>query len=89
MPRWMLTCKDHAALASHCMDRKLSAWERINMKLHKWLCPPCEEIVNQFDTIRQACRSVHKEDQDVGEGSTKLSEEAREKLKAALKQHSK
>lgn len=85
MPRWMINCKEYAALASSCMDRKLSTWERINMKLHQWLCPPCHEVIDQFNTIRHACRSMQDENREQSENSEKLSDEARQKLKAMLR----
>ncbi len=86
MPRWMINCKEYAALASNCMDRKLSIWERISMKLHQWLCPPCQEVIDQFNTIRQACRSMLDENQEQSKNSDKLSDEARHRLKATLNQ---
>ena len=89
MSRWMINCKDHAALASSCMDRKLSTWERLSMKLHQWLCPPCGKVVDQFDAIRQACRLIADENQDRKEIPEKLSDDARQRLKATLKQHAK
>lgn len=87
MPRWKISCKDYAVLASNCMDRELSTWERISMKLHQWLCPPCHEVVDQFDTIRQACRFMLDENQKQSESAEKLSDEARQRLKTTLKQH--
>jgi hypothetical protein len=86
MPRWMINCREYAALASNCMDRKLSTLERISMKLHQWLCPPCHEVIDQFDTIRQACRSMLDENREQSENSDKLSEEARQRLKETLNQ---
>lgn len=86
MARWMINCRDYAVLASHCMDRRLSTWERISMKLHQWLCPPCHEVQVQFDAIRQACRWTIEEDRGPQPGDARLSDEARSRLKASLKQ---
>ena len=85
MARWMINCKDYVTLASHGMDRKLSCWERICMKLHQWLCPPCHEVQKQFNAIRQACRSMFEGGQDNQPCDANLSEEARRRLKQSLK----
>jgi hypothetical protein len=38
------------------MDRHLSLRDRILVRIHRWVCPPCNYIQKQFNTIRQACR---------------------------------
>jgi len=81
MGRWVISCKEHAELASFCQDRQLTMMERLAYKVHKYLCPPCDEVKKQFESIRQACRS-----EEYGCDDTKcvLPDDARERMKAEL-----
>ncbi len=56
MARWMINCQEHARLASESMDRSLSFWDRLSVKIHQWICPACKQLIDQFDAIRIACR---------------------------------
>ena len=58
MARWMINCKEHSKLVSENMDRKLSIWERVSVRLHQILCPPCDLFRKQLETIREACRTA-------------------------------
>lgn len=81
MAFWTINCKQYAQLVSERMDRHLSASSRLAIRLHEWLCPPCQRVAKQFFFLREACRYVPPEEElhDV------LSPEARERIKCALK----
>lgn len=89
MPRWMISCKDYSELVSECMDRPLSLWERISIKLHQMICPPCQVVDKQLNTIREACRWAPPEDKEIETGPQILPDEAKEKIRSALKNLSK
>jgi len=82
--RWMISCKEHSKLVCHSLDRPLSFWDRVLVKMHQWLCPACNQFTEQLGIIRQACR-------DAAPGMTaeeydacRLSKEASERIKSAL-----
>lgn len=83
MAGWMINCKEYAELSSQQMDRPLSVWDRISMKLHQMLCPPCALVQQQFNAMRDACRFAY-DDEDSDE-SRRLSKEACERMKAELR----
>ena len=86
MPRWMINCREFAVLVSQRMDRQLSFWDRALMLIHRLLCPPCHCIIDQFDAIRQACRwTSHQQAPPADQNGIGLSEEARARIKDAIK----
>jgi hypothetical protein len=87
MSRWMINCKDFARLMSERMDRPLSFRDRIVIRLHLLVCPPCQHIQTHFDAMRQACRWMPGNHRDDESDACRLPEEARSKIKAALKKH--
>lgn len=86
MAGWMLNCKQYAELTSQSMDRRLSWWDRLTMKLHQVLCPPCKHIQKQFATLRNACR-LSAVDDATGDGQ-RLPDEACERIKSVLRKAS-
>ena len=84
MAGWMINCKEYAELSSQRMDRPLSFWDRVSMKLHQILCPPCGVIQQQFRAMRSACRFSSGDDASADTGG--LSDEACDRMKAALRQ---
>lgn len=80
---WMITCKQYAQLVSERMERHLPARHRLALKLHDWICPPCQKVARQFGFLREACRYVPPEEgaqvQDV------LPPHACERIKCAMK----
>ena len=84
MARWMINCKEYAELVSGCMDRPLTFWERLSIRLHGLLCPPCNLVRQQFETIRRACRYADADNADLAGDSICLTEEARARIKAVL-----
>jgi anti-sigma factor RsiW len=83
---WRLTpdCKDITALLSQSLDRRLSARERIETKLHLYSCQACSRYISQIQFVRDAFRELENET-DAGKSKAVLSDEARDRIKAAIK----
>lgn len=56
MALWLINCEEYSRLSSQALDRPLSFWQRMHIRIHQWLCPPCSCVNQQFETIRKACR---------------------------------
>ncbi len=80
---WMINCKQYAELVSARMDRHVTTGNRLAIKLHEWLCPPCQRVAKQFTFLREACRYVPPEAESQVEDV--LPEEARERMRCALR----
>ena len=77
-------CKEIVKLITAAQDSKLSLYNRIIMKIHIRSCKPCENFLNQLKFLRRALHIY--DEKDSGENPTiKLSDEAREQIKKALK----
>lgn len=87
MPRWMINCKDVAALVSEGLDRPLSFWDKVNIKIHLMMCPPCHRVRAQLSSIREACRWIPDNDTDADSANCFLPDEARSIIKSAIKKH--
>lgn len=84
MAGWMINCKEYAEKVSRSLDCRLSFWDRMSIKIHQVLCPPCKHIRQQFNTIRNACQ-LRPADEFAGDDTDRrLSAEACERIKAAL-----
>ncbi|MGB7201121.1 MAG: zf-HC2 domain-containing protein [Pyrinomonadaceae bacterium] len=81
--RLLPDCKKIVALASQSLDRKLSMRERITMKLHLITCAGCLRFFKQSKFLSRAM-SEYYERCSVDESEINVSEEARERLKAAV-----
>jgi len=53
----MLTCKETARLVSEGLDRKLSLWTRMNLRLHLMMCGACSAYRRQVETLN---RVIHR-----------------------------
>jgi predicted anti-sigma-YlaC factor YlaD len=61
-----LTCKEATALISQALDRKLTAWERLILRLHLLVCDACSNFVKQSAFIRRALRRLSGGDEPRG-----------------------
>ena len=52
----MLTCKEATELMSQEQDRRLTASERVALRLHVWICAGCNNYRRQMDVLRAACQ---------------------------------
>lgn len=57
-----LTCKQATALVSQGLDRRLSRWERLTLRLHLLVCDACSHFAKQSAFIRRAMRRLAGED---------------------------
>ena len=53
-----LTCKEATELVSQRLDRRLSLWERVKLRLHLLICDACTNFVRQSAFIRRAVRRL-------------------------------
>jgi hypothetical protein len=86
---WLLrklpTCQQTVEKISLSMDRKLSLRERIDLRLHIWICAWCQWYMEQLDTIRETARAKGAQSPDLDSTSTPaLSSEARERIRRKL-----
>jgi predicted anti-sigma-YlaC factor YlaD len=58
----MLNCKEASALMSQALDRRLSLWERANLRLHLLVCEGCRRFERQMALLRTACRRLFDEE---------------------------
>ena len=52
----MLTCKETARLVSEGLDRKLSLWQRMNLRLHLMMCGACSAYRRQVESLNRIVR---------------------------------
>ena len=87
---WLLrklpTCQQTVEKISQSMERKLTMRERLNLKLHLWICAWCQWYLEHLHVIRDAARAKGTESpNDLNSTSTPaLSSEARERIKRKL-----
>lgn len=80
----MLTCKEVSTLVSESLDRKLPLAQRMSVRLHLMMCSMCRAYQKQTLILRRAARAYARR-----APSEHLSEEARQRIKKALKIESK
>jgi hypothetical protein len=80
----MFSCKDTVHLASESLDRDLPLRQRLALRIHWFMCPPCARMRRRLLFLRDAARRLEDE-ADRGDGEQAgLSPEARERIKRAL-----
>lgn len=50
----MINCKEASRLASQQLERPLSIWERVQLKVHVAYCTGCRRMEKQFRFLRSA-----------------------------------
>ena len=86
---WLLrklpTCQQTVEKISQSMERQLTLRERIDLKLHLWICAWCQWYLEHLNLIRDAARAKGCESPDLDSTSTSaLSSEARERIRRKL-----
>lgn len=86
---WLLrtlpTCQQTVETISQSMERKLTMRERINLKIHLWICAWCQWYFEHLQIIRETARAKGAESLDLSSDSgPALSSEARERIKQKL-----
>lgn len=79
----MLSCKDTTRLVSDSQERKLSLRERLNMRMHLWMCVNCRRFERQMHFMRKALHLLGRRAESDTDG-IELSAEARERIRKAL-----
>ena len=81
----MLTCKNTSRLISEGQERQLKLKERINLRLHIWMCNNCRRFEQQIVTMRKI---MHREwSQDTLPTNKQLPGDAEERIRQTLKEH--
>jgi hypothetical protein len=82
----MLSCRDVTQLISRSMDASLPVGKRIGVRIHILICRFCARYERQLLLIRETVRRLATaEDTDDSPTAEALSEEARERIRAALR----
>jgi hypothetical protein len=82
---WNLDCRAASELASESLDRDLTRSERIALRLHQLICPPCRRLVAQFQAVRRAVAALPSPwRRDWNNDSVELSAERRHAIKKLL-----
>lgn len=89
MRYWLLrrlpTCKETVRVMSESMERRLTLRERINVKLHLWVCLWCVWYIEQLQLMRTSIRSKAEQEPNLDSSSLpSLSSEARERIRREL-----
>ncbi len=80
----MLSCKEAMRLASEKLDRDLSFWQRLSLRLHVLMCQACSRYGGQIAMLDRAVGEHYRYDQP-GENAPSLTEETRGRIKASLR----
>jgi len=80
----MLTCKEASLLASKKLDKNLTLRERIEFSLHTAMCGLCRYYAKDLQALHRLMQKMAKRDNTGLIESTKLSEQARERIKQTM-----
>jgi hypothetical protein len=78
------TCPEVIRILSLGMEKKLPLLLRLKLRIHYLMCSFCERYMKQLKYIRQVSREFPNKIGEVSDAS--LSAEAKEQMKAALRQ---
>ena len=81
--RTLPTCQQTVEKISQSMERSLSLRERIDLKLHLWICVWCQWYMEHLHLIRETARAKADEPPDFIAGAG-LPNEARERIRRRL-----
>jgi hypothetical protein len=83
MKHWMFNCKKVTHLVSESLDRKLSLYQRMGMRIHLMMCKFCSRYQEQLLFLRKTARlySESSEDPDL---SIELSSEVGKRIKESM-----
>ena len=81
----MLTCKNTSRLVSEGQERQLNLKERINLRIHVWMCNNCRRFEKQVATMRKI---MHREwTRGTPPTNNLLPSEAQERIRQTLQSH--
>ncbi len=82
----MLRCREISKLVSESMERQLPFREQMHVKIHLMMCRLCSGFSRQMRLLRRAAHeSPDRLGPDEGAPDASLPEEARTRIKAALR----
>ncbi|KKM20060.1 hypothetical protein LCGC14_1649340 [marine sediment metagenome] len=81
----MLSCRETTRLISDGLDRRLSFWQRLGLRLHLVMCGACAAYRRQVTALNKLVSAHFRESRPAGPHL--LSGEARQRIKAALRDH--
>jgi Putative zinc-finger len=58
-----LSCREASRLISQGMERRLSVWERIVLRLHMGICDACTRFSRQAGFLRRALKAYGSTDE--------------------------
>ena len=85
--RRLPTCKAIAPLISQSLERPLTLRERVVLEVHLYVCVWCVWYLKQLNALRAACLVRGKEDDTPA--AVELSDDARERIRRALREGAK
>jgi hypothetical protein len=81
----MLSCKEVSRLVSDSLDRELSIWQRMQVRMHLMMCRFCSRFRRQTLFLRDAARRyLAAGEEETPRGAAALSLDARERIKRSL-----
>ena len=80
----MLTCKEASRLLSQSMDQPLPRLKRLELRIHVWMCSACSNFEKQLLFLRRAAQRLN--DEDSRTDQARLSSEARERIRKAIRE---
>lgn len=80
----MLNCEEASALNSRSLDQKLSLSQRMSLRFHLLMCHQCRRYLKQITLIKAASKKFN---QHIEDTSSKLSDEARQRIRDKLEHH--
>jgi len=78
----MLNCKNASKLVSESLDRKLSFFERWQLKFHLLICDACNGFNAQLHQLRAMLNKMRLQTEE--DGSITLSAEAKDRIKEKI-----
>ena len=87
MFHWMFNCKEVSRRVSESMDHKVPIYQRMLIRMHLLMCKYCTRFHRQIVMLRDLCRS-HRLDENSIDPSVNLPQDARERIRKALKSSS-
>ena len=82
----MPNCQETSRLVSDAMDRRLPLFRRLLLRLHLRMCKYCRRFEQQLLKMREISRRLDRHIETLDPSIT-LSEEARERMRKALRSH--
>ncbi|MNC90968.1 hypothetical protein D3C83_71370 [compost metagenome] len=58
MAGWMDTCRKISIVLSESMDRDLTRWERLRVRIHLVICDACTQFAQQLRILRKTSRAL-------------------------------